>query len=63
MTDKFIALLGILVGGTATVFEVLVAFGVSITPDQQTAIAAVGGLVLTAVSAWFHPKVPLGPTG
>jgi len=50
------------VPGLASVFQLLIAFGVDITRDQQTAIAAVAGLVLTAVGAWFHPRVPVGPS-
>lgn len=60
MGDKLIALLGVIVGGITTILELFVAFGVNLTADQQTAIAAVAGLVLTAVSAWFHPKIPVG---
>lgn len=63
MSDKLVAILGILVGGLASVFELLVAFGINISSDQQTAIAAVAGLVLTVVGAWFHPNVPIGSTG
>lgn len=58
--DKVVAALGILIGGAATIFELLVAFGVNITADQQTAIAAVAGLVLTVLGVWFHPSTPVG---
>lgn len=63
MSDRIVALLGIVVGGLASVFELLVAFGVDISADQQTAIAAVAGLVLALVGAWFHPNVPVGNRG
>lgn len=59
-SDKAIAVLGILVGGLASVLELLVAFGVDISADRQTAISAVAGLLLLVVSAWFHPSVPVG---
>ena len=61
-TDKLVALLGVLVGGLASLFELLVAFGINVTPDQQTAIAAVAGVALVAVSGWFHPALPVGKT-
>lgn len=61
--DKIFAALGIVVGAAATVFELLVAFGVNITADQQTAIAAVGGVVLAVLGVWFHPSTPIGKTG
>lgn len=60
--DKVVAALGILVGGLAVVFELLVAFGVNISPDQQTAIAAVAGLALAVIGVWFHPAVAVGHT-
>lgn len=55
MSNKLVAALGILVGGLATIFQLCVAFGVNISPDQQTAIASVAGLALTIVSIFFHP--------
>lgn len=58
--SKAVAALGILVGGLASVFELLVAFGVNISPDQQTAIAAVGGLALVVLGVFFHPSTPTG---
>ncbi|PYO44590.1 MAG: hypothetical protein DMD33_02630 [Gemmatimonadetes bacterium] len=60
---KAVAALGIIVGGLASIFELLVAFGVNINPDQQTAIAAVAGLALVALGVWFHPSTPIGPKG
>ena len=56
------ALLGIIVGGLSSILELLVAFGIDLSPDRQTAISAVAGLVLLAVGAWFHPTVPVGKT-
>lgn len=58
--SKLVAALGIIVGGAATVFEVLVAFGVNLSPDQQTAIAAVAGLALAVLGVWWHPSIPVG---
>lgn len=63
LSDKIVAAIGILVGGIAVIFELLVAFGVNITPDQQTAIAAVAGLVLSVLGVWFHPSTPVGKKG
>ena len=63
MTNKLVAVLGVVVGGIASVLTLLTAFGVDITPDQHTAIQSVAGLVLLVVSAWFHPDIPVGPTG
>lgn len=60
--SKLLAALGIIVGGADTVFALLVAFGVNITPDQHTAIAAIGGLLLLVLGVWFHPAVPVGKT-
>lgn len=54
---KIIAALGILVGALATVFELMVAFGVNVSPDQQTAIAAAAGVVLAILGVFFHPAV------
>ena len=61
--DKLVAALGILVGSLAVVFELLVSFGVNISADQQTAIAAAAGVVLAVLGVWFHPSVPVGHKG
>ena len=58
--NKVVAALGIAVGSIAVIFELLVAFGVHITPDQQTAIAAVAGVALAVLGVWFHPSAPVG---
>lgn len=58
--DKFVAALGILVGGLAVIFELMSAFGVNITQNQQTAIAAAAGLGLSILGVWFHPGIPVG---
>lgn len=60
--SKALAALGIAVGGLDSILQLLVAFGVHITPDQHTAIGAVSGLVLLFLGAWFHPSVPIGNT-
>ncbi len=57
---KFAAAVAILVGGLASVFELLVAFGVNLSADQQTAIAAVAGVGLAILGVWFHPDLPGG---
>ena len=62
MSNRVLAVLGIIVGGIATICEALVAFGVEITPDQQTAIASIAGIVLMVVSALLHPDIPVGNT-
>lgn len=61
--DKVVAALGIAVGSLAVVFELLVAFGVNITPNQQTAISAAAGVVLAVLGVWFHPAIPVGSKG
>lgn len=61
--NKVVAALGILVGSLAVVFELLVAFGVHITADQQTAISAAAGVVLAVLGVWFHPSIPVGNRG
>lgn len=63
MATKILAVLGVLVGGAGVVLSLLVAFGVNITPDQHTAIVAVASLLLTVVSAWLHPDIPVGNRG
>lgn len=54
------AALAIFVGGLATVFELLSAFGVDVTQNQQTSLAAVSGLILLILGVWFHPDIPVG---
>lgn len=51
---KTAAVLGIVNAALAA----LLAFGVSITPEQQTAIVAVVNAVLIAVTVFLDPKVP-----
>jgi len=58
--SKVLAALGILVGSIGVIFSLLEAFGVDITKAQQTAVAGVAGLVLTVLSVWFHPSLPVG---
>ena len=53
--NKVVSALAVLVGGLASVFELLVAFNVHVSADQQTAIAAVAGLTLTVLGIFFHP--------
>ena len=60
--SKAFAALSILVGGLGTVLSLCVAFGVEITPDQHSALLAVGSLALLVVGVWFHPAVPIGQT-
>lgn len=59
MSARFVTIVGILVGGTATVLQLLTAFGLELSDDQQTAIASAAGLVLLIVSALFNPDVPI----
>jgi hypothetical protein len=59
--SKTVAALAIVVGGAASIFELLVAFGVHLTQHQQTAIATVAGLGLSVLGVWFHPSTPVGP--
>ena len=57
---RIVSIVGIVVGGTSTILQLLVAFGVAITDAQMSAIGGVAGLVLLIVSAWFNPDVPVG---
>ncbi len=59
---KVLAALAIIVGGLDSILQLAVAFGVHVTPDQHTAIAAVSGLLLLVLGVWFHPDVPVGVT-
>lgn len=58
--SKILAALGIIVGGASSIFSLLTAFGVDITPDQHTAIVAVAGVLMLVLGLWFHPAVPIG---
>lgn len=60
--DKIIAVVGIIVGGLGSIFQLLVAFGVDLTDAQTLAIASVASLVLLLISVWFHPQIPVGHT-
>lgn len=59
MSARFVTVVGILVGGIASILQLLNAFGMELSEDQQTAIAAVAGVVLLVVSALFSPDVPV----
>lgn len=61
-SQHIVSALGILVGGLGTVLSLLVAFGVNITPDQHTAIIAVGSLLLLILGVFLNPSIPLGST-
>jgi hypothetical protein len=63
MSNKILAVLGILVGGITTILALFNAFGVDLTEDQQKAIAGVAGILLMVVSAWLHPNIPVGNGG
>lgn len=58
--SKVMAALGIVVGALSTFWQLLDAFGVNVTSAQETAIAAVAGVVLLVLGVWFHPAVPFG---
>lgn len=58
--DRIIAVLGIIIGGLTSILQFLVAFGVDLTDAQTVSITSIAGLVLLAVSAWFHPDIPVG---
>lgn len=60
MTSKVLASVQIVVGAAASIFALLVAFGVHITPDQWTAISGVFGPLVALFGVWFHPSVPVG---
>ena len=59
MSARFVTVVGIIVGGTASILQLLNAFGMNLSDAQQTAIASVAGLVLLVVSALFSPDVPV----
>jgi hypothetical protein len=59
LSARLVTVVGILVGGAASILQLLNAFGLEISEEQQTAIAAVSGLVLLIVSALFSPDVPV----
>ncbi len=61
-STKIFAALSIIVGGLGTILGILIAFGVSITPDQHTAIIAAGSLLLLIAGVWLHPDIPVGNT-
>lgn len=58
--SKVMAALAIVVGGASSIFSLLTAFGVNISPDQHTAIVAVAGVALLVLGVWFHPSIPVG---
>lgn len=60
MGARIVAVVGIVVGGLTSILQLLVAFGVDLTDAQTVAITSVAGLVLLAVSTWFHPDIPVG---
>lgn len=61
MSARFVSIVGILVGGIASILQLLSAFGMDLSDDQQVAIGSVAGLVLLVVSALFNPDVPVTP--
>ena len=56
--QRWIALLGVAVGGIGTILAALNAFGVDLSEDQQKSIAGIGSLLLLLVSAWLSPDIP-----
>jgi hypothetical protein len=60
MAERIGATLSIIAGGFASIMQLLVAFGVNISPDQHTAIGAVIGLMLLISGIWLHPDIPVG---
>jgi hypothetical protein len=60
MAARIGATLSIIAGGFASIMQLLVAFGVNISPDQHTAIGAVVGLMLLVSGVWLHPDIPIG---
>lgn len=60
MTSKILASATLITGLVTAILTLLTAFGVTITPDQHTAIQGVVAGVLVVAGAWFHPDVPIG---
>lgn len=60
MSSKVLSTVAMIVGGLGSIFELLDAFGVSVSAGQQQAIASVAGLALLIVGAWFNTSVPVG---
>ena len=61
-TTKILSSIGILVGALSVVFNLLAAFGVPVSAEQQKAIGDIAGVALTVLSVWFHPSIPVGKT-
>jgi len=61
-STKIFSALSIVVGGLGSILGLAVAFGVHVTPDQHTAIIAVGSLLLLVAGVWLHPSIPVGNT-
>jgi hypothetical protein len=59
--SKVLAAIAIVIGGLASIFELLSAFGYDVTQGQQASISAVAGLALLVLGVWFHPSIPVGP--
>jgi len=55
--NKIVAALAVVAGSLGSIFELLVAFGVHLTANQQTAIASVCGVALAILGVFFHPAV------
>lgn len=60
MGEKIVATAGIVVGALGSLVQLLVAFGINVSPDQHTAMASVGGVLLMVMGVWLHPNIPLG---
>lgn len=59
MSARFVTALGLIVGGTVTILQLLTAFGVDLSENQQNAIGGVAALGLLVISALFSPDVPV----
>lgn len=60
--SKFFANVTLVLALLGAAETLAIAFGVSISPDQHTAIDGAAAAVLALLGIYFHPAIPVGPT-
>lgn len=60
--SKFVANTTIVLALLGALEQLLIAFGVNITPDQHTAIDGIAAAALALLGIYFHPSIPVGKT-